>query len=655
MHGGTCSSLAPGSWLVLAAMLLSIEVPACKSTSNTRMGQPVVTIRPSQGEVVVTGTLQFAGAIAGAADTALSWSVQEQAGCGSVIQSGLYTAPGAAATCHVAVTSHADPSATATATVTVSDLAVSPNPASVALGTTQQFTVSPAAAVSWSVTDVPAATPAAYSYPLKVSADGRYLVDQNGVPWRVQAEAAWFLSAKATPDQVDTYLADRKAKGFNSLYLMAMVHPGGYPAAVPNAPNDYAGDPPFATPGVFSTAGGSAASQRYWAWIDTIIDKAAAQNMVVMFAYTYLGYQGGSQGWWNEVLSQPSRQACTDWGTWLGNRYKGKSNLVWFTTGDYTPPTGSEGEARTLAIANAIKAAGATQLFMSEMSNPDTVPTVDAPAFASILDMNSFYGYGPGGNTCVYQTADRAYRVSPARPAWMQEGTYEYENNTGQFSGQPWDTRRGRLWSVLAGGTAGDGFGSRDVYQLYNFPSCLSSPGASYSTYAFQLFASLPWWNLRPSGTALGFAGRNLIVSGGGTWGQQDYVTSAATSDGSFLLAYIPTTGATGARTVTVDATAMSGPYRARWFNPATGSYTDIGSGLANSGVHSFTSQADNGTGTNDWVLVLDVPAVSPCGTISSTGVYTAPSTLPTTAGCWVQATLQSNPAISARAAVALR
>jgi hypothetical protein len=443
-----------------------------------------------------------------------------------------------------------------------------------------------------------------YAYPLKVSSNGRYLVDQNNVPWRVQADAGWLMSTNATPAEVDIYLATRKLQGFNSFYLYAMSHPGF--TAAPHAPLNYNGDPPFATPNVFSTAGTTAASERYWAWIDSIIDKAAANDMVVMFAYTYLGFGGGSQGWYQELLSQPSRQACTNWGRWLGNRYKDKSNIIWLALGDYTPPAGSEGEARTLAVIDGIKAAGATQLFMAEPTGGSAVPTLDATAFASVIDMNSFYGYGPTGRGENYIDADRAWNVSPAKPAWVQEGGYEYENNTGGFTGQPYETRRTRFWAVLGGGTAGDGFGSYYSWQWLNFPGGLSTPGAAYSTHAFGLFASLPWWDLRPSGTAAGYAGKDLITSGRGTRGQADYVTSALTTDGRYLLAYIPTTGGTAARTITVDMTAMSGTTRARWFNPASGLYVDIASGAANDGMRSFTSPGDNGTGTNDWVLVLE-------------------------------------------------
>jgi hypothetical protein len=487
------------------------------------------------------------------------------------------------------------------------------------------------------------------AYPLAVSPDRRYLVDGNGRPWRVQADAAWLMSSEGTPDQVDQYLTTRQSQGFNSFYLMAMVHPGGYKDAAPNAPNDINGDPPFATPNDFSTAGASPASARYWQWIDTIIAKAADHGMAVMLAYTYLGFRGGDQGWYAEVLSQRDRQTLFDWGKWLGARYRNNPNVIWFGLGDFAPPDGSEGAARAQAIADGIKAAGATQLFMAEPTGGDGIPS-EVEGFGSILDMNSFYGYGPSDKGAVYETANQAYRIQPTLPAWMEEGTYEYENNTGTFSKEPWDTRRGRFWSVLGGGTAGDGFGSHEVWQWKNFPSSLQTPGADYSRYAFDLFASLPWWTLRPSGTDPGFAGFDLIPSGGGTFGKMDFITSALTQDRHWLLAYVPVTNK-GARTFTVDTDALDGPVRARWFDPATGTYLAIGDGQlhAMSGQQSFTTPGKRADGTDDWVLVLDTEP-DPCGAITATGLYTPPATAPSSGvTCEVTASRQNDLAIVSR------
>jgi len=480
----------------------------------------------------------------------------------------------------------------------------------------------------WGISETGASTAStAAAYPLAVSSNGRYLVDQSGKPWRVQADAAWLMSVEATPEQVDNYIATRKSQGFNSFYLMAMVHPGGYKEA-PDAPNNLSGDPPFATPGDFSTAGASPASSRYWQWIDSIIANANAQGMVVMLAYTYLGYEGGDQGWYQDVLAQPSRQSLFDWGRWIGTRYRDAANVIWFGLGDYTPPTGSEGAARARAIADGIKAAGAKQLFMAEPSGPDGIPS-EVDGFGSVVDQNSFYGYGPSGEGAVYATADRAYRLAPTKPAWMEEGTYEFENNTGSFSKESWETRRGRFWSVLGGGTAGDGFGTHDVWGWKNLPTSLQTDGAAYSTAAFDLFASMPWWTLRPSGTDPGFAGFDLVTSGVGTSGKSDFITSALTENRHWLLAYVPVTKS-GARTFSVDMGALDGPARARWFDPATGTYLSIGDGQphAAAGSQSFTTPGKRADGTDDWVLVVDTEPDA-CGVITATGQYAAPSAPP--------------------------
>ena len=83
-------------------------------------------------------------------------------------------------------------------------------------------------------------------------------------------------------------------------------------------------------------------------------------------------------------------------------------------------------------------------------------------------------------------------------------------------------------------------------------------------------------------------------------------VTSGVTGDGRWLLAYYPgTDGGASAATFSIDLTAMSGLSRARWWNPSTGAYTAIASGLPNQGTRSFTTPGANGAG-NDWLLVLD-------------------------------------------------
>jgi len=82
--------------------------------------QPIeVSVQPPTITVAVGGTTSFAAAVSGSTVGTVTWTMQEASGCGSISSAGLYTAPGAAATCHVVATSTADATKSGSATVTV--------------------------------------------------------------------------------------------------------------------------------------------------------------------------------------------------------------------------------------------------------------------------------------------------------------------------------------------------------------------------------------------------------------------------------------------------------------------------------------------------------------------------------------------------------
>ncbi len=189
----------------------------------------------------------------------------------------------------------------------------------------------------------------------------------------------------------------------------------------------------------------------------------------------------------------------------------------------------------------------------------------------------------------------------------MQEGTYEFENNSGHFSGEPWDTRRGRFWSVLAGGTAGDGFGSQGRLAVGGHPGLAATPGAELLERTPSTCSPrMPWWELRPSGTDPGFAGRR--ARHGRRWhvGRLDYITSALTRRHDWLLAYVPVTGSGASGPSPSTCRALAGPVRARWFDPATGNYLAISDGHeydehGHAGVHDARAVAATARTTGCW------------------------------------------------------
>lgn len=78
-----------------------------------------ITISPTSATLLPGGIQTFTSTVTSITNTAVTWSVQEGAAGGAVTSGGVYTAPATEGTYHVIVTSYADKTKSATATVTV--------------------------------------------------------------------------------------------------------------------------------------------------------------------------------------------------------------------------------------------------------------------------------------------------------------------------------------------------------------------------------------------------------------------------------------------------------------------------------------------------------------------------------------------------------
>src|SRR4029077_10738618 len=61
-----------------------------------------------------------------------------------------------------------------------------------------------------------AAAQAAPAFPVKYSADRRYLVDQNGVPFPIMGRTAWFVTSIPVADY-RVFVDDTVARGYNAI------------------------------------------------------------------------------------------------------------------------------------------------------------------------------------------------------------------------------------------------------------------------------------------------------------------------------------------------------------------------------------------------------------------------------------------------------
>jgi hypothetical protein len=62
------------------------------------------------------------------------------------------------------------------------------------------------------------------SFPLRLKRGERYLVDSRGQPFLIHGDAAWSLLVQLKRDEVDDYLEDRVARGFNALLVNLIEH-----------------------------------------------------------------------------------------------------------------------------------------------------------------------------------------------------------------------------------------------------------------------------------------------------------------------------------------------------------------------------------------------------------------------------------------------
>ncbi len=403
-------------------------------------------------------------------------------------------------------------------------------------------------------------------YPLKISTNSRYLVDQENSPILLQGDAAWSLIARSTKEDVELYLRNRSQKGYNTILVNLIEH---WFAEKP--PKNIYGDEPFTTPGDFSLP-----NERYFEHADWVIRKAAEHNIQLLLAPMYLGYPGTDEGWFKEILGASLGQ-CFDYGTYLGERYAGFQNILWSMGADRNPTQPGLLE-RIDAIALGIKHHDKRHL-MTAQCEPE-FSSMDQFSSGGWVDFNAVYTYG-----IVHRKLLAEYNRKPVKPIFLIESTYEGEHNSSQAQ-----IRRQAYWSVLCGGF-GHVFGNFPVdVSAKGWQSSMDTPGALSMQNWGKLFRSRKWYALIPDQK------HELVTGGLGEFRGLDYLSAACTNDFSTLIAYMPT-----ARTISVDHSKLSGTkVSAWWYNPGTGKASSEGEFSAKEVTeHSPPTEGD-------WVFLLE-------------------------------------------------
>jgi hypothetical protein len=426
-------------------------------------------------------------------------------------------------------------------------------------------------------------TAAPFCWPTAVSANGRYLLDQDGHPYLIVGDSPHSLFVNLTEAEANEYFADRQAHGFDAAWIEILCD--GYTGGNANGAT-YDGIVPFTTPGDFATP-----NPAYFERVDDMLNLAAEHGITVFLDPADTG------GWMSEIENNGPRNDF-NYGVYLGNRYKNFPNIIWISGDDFQSWQNPTDDADVSAIAKGIASVDHDHLQTVELNYEVSSSLDDAATWGPIIKLNLAYTYYP-----TYAEVLHAYNQTPTIPAFLGEANYEFEDNNGVNPPSSYVLRLQEYWTMTSGATGqiyGNHYTWDDGTNWADEQANLDTVGVQQLQYLTALFDSLPWQNLVPDQS------HTFVTAGYGTFSttsplaENNYVTAAIDPAGTTGVAYLPQAG-----TVTVNMAKMSGPVTARWYDPTSGLYTAIGT-FSNSGTQQFTSPGPHRSdGYDDWVLLL--------------------------------------------------
>jgi len=498
---------------------------------------------------------------------------------------------------------------------------------------TIQFNGTAAAPTGWSATSIVAPVPAgattgnvvvtvggtasngvlftvstvAAKWPIKISANKRYFVDQIGTPWMMVGDSAHHIVNVVPILSWPTYFASRQALGFNTVNIFSCTH-GNCPTTGATAD----GQLPF-TGMITTPCNGTNRSDYdlatpnplYWAELDSFVNMAASYGQVVLFdPLTTADYM-------NDMRASGSTKAF-NFGAYLGSRYKNFPNIIWELGNDFQTWANTTPTCPGTVSDNTL-----VQQLMAGIASADTnhIQTIQLDYYRSYSNQDTTivpYINADGVYT-YYETYDyalKAYSSSPVSPVFLTEANMEGANNTNILSiggvltpANGLVLRRQMYW-MMTSGAAGHVWGNTHVNHSDSmWQSQLNTPATLQVALLTTLFTKYQWWLLVPDQT------HQVVTGGFGTANPNNenlynanYATTAWIPNGSLSLTYVPSSPTT----LTIAMSKFAGPtVTAQWYDPTNGTFTAVPGSFPNFGTQTFATPGNNSAGDPDWVLVL--------------------------------------------------
>jgi len=404
-------------------------------------------------------------------------------------------------------------------------------------------------------------------YPVKVSENGRYFVDQNGNPVFWLGTTQWQIFREYNLDEARTILEKTRSKGFAFVQAMLMGVGDG------TQPNVY-GEKPWINNNPLTP------NEAYFKNVDSVIQIARDNNLVFSVTLYHQRYR-------KYITLKNAR----GWAKWLAQRYKNVPNIVW----SMTPEARQEFVPILRELAAGLHEGDGGFHLITFKPDP-------APYSSSFIHDENWLAFNSMQTwnrvNLIYPMVSKDYNLKPIKPVLMAEGAYEAGSEYG-FDVTPLWIRRQAYYSYLAG--AHHTYGHNDSWRvLPTWKKALDAPGAFQMGVLKKIFlARKEWWYLVPD--------QSVFASGGQTRGSV-LDLAARHKNGKWAMVYL---GSKTTFSINMNKITAGNKVNAFWVDPKTGDSVSIGS-FSSTGVESFSTtwtDADVPTAPDEWedaILILE-------------------------------------------------
>ncbi|HEY5911349.1 MAG TPA: DUF4038 domain-containing protein [Verrucomicrobiae bacterium] len=374
---------------------------------------------------------------------------------------------------------------------------------------------------------------------LRVADNHRFLAHADSTPFLWIGDTPWTAPMNASLEDWQTYLRDRRDKGFTILQVFCASDWAGSKDVEGNAP--------------FLDAGLTHPNPAYWQEYDQKVQMANEQGLLVLIV-----------GLMEPVKRYPDPASAQQFARYLVARMTG--NFVIFSP-SFDSPYRDLGDAVGRTIRECVPLHLITQ---HPQAVADSQRYYDQP-YLDFCGVQTGAGWGTkplGADIAARNAVDcclALYNHHPPKPVVNMEARYDSEFNEKQMPRLP---RSCGYWAFLSG-CAGYTYGCAGLFNwgltsthndpqatLWDWRSAMNRPSSTEMKHLADFFRGLEWWRLEPH--------HDVILN------QADDPTKrmvlAKSAAGDLAVAYLPDNPA-----ITIEMSSFPAPMRWRWFNPATG------------------------------------------------------------------------------------